>query len=107
MTAVHLQLLERDKESAQKTLAVKAKIDEMPCHLWDFEAAELEKRLQRIGVADDDSFCQVCRCYLDKSEMVALYIASGPLSLFGKEVTSRSQTKVRRLLSIFHKRRKR
>ena len=47
MTAVHLQLLERDKESARKTLtAAKKKIDEMGCHRWNFEAAELEKQLQ-------------------------------------------------------------
>ena len=46
VTAVHLQLLERDKKTARKTLAAaKKKIDEMGCHRWDFEAAELEKRL--------------------------------------------------------------
>jgi len=46
VTAVHLQLLERDKECAHKTLtASKKKIDDMAYHRWDFKAAELEKRL--------------------------------------------------------------
>jgi len=41
-----LELLEGDKESARKTLAAaKKKIDTVDCHRWDFEAAELEKRL--------------------------------------------------------------
>lgn len=47
MTAVHLQLLERDKKTARKTLtAAKKMIDEMGCHRWDFEATKLEKQLQ-------------------------------------------------------------
>jgi len=46
VTAVHLQLPERDKKTARETLtAAKKKINKMGCHRWDFEAAELEKRL--------------------------------------------------------------
>ena len=46
VTAVHLQLLERDKKAARETLAAAKKIiDEMGCHRWGFEAAELEKQL--------------------------------------------------------------
>ena len=45
MTA-ELQILENEKESARQThAAAKKKIDDIGCHRWDFEAAELEKQL--------------------------------------------------------------
>jgi len=45
LVTTELQLLEGGKESARKALAAaKKKIDEMACHRWDFEAAELEKK---------------------------------------------------------------
>ena len=46
LVTTELQLLEGGKESARETLAAAKKmINRMGCHRWDFEAAELEKRL--------------------------------------------------------------
>jgi len=46
LLTTELQLLKGGKESARETLAAaKKKIDTMGCHRWDFDAAELEKRL--------------------------------------------------------------